>query len=1400
MLNDSTKMRQKLSEIYEKETTINQQIIQLLSIIYEPITRTSFLECFQETGHNDEQGKAYNNKTLKVLIDHLLKRRLLVESKDQKLICNPLIVEIATRDSLTQNNFENFVSIIAEKIPIKRRPWGDQNRQFNSEQQLIREIRIGIYSQDLKFIEEQIKDYKNQHYKSDFSLQTFIELVFTNPFDKEWFCRLPKPLYEQSLISIITKEFASLNPVDDFFELLEKTCSGEVKESSDSLQLLLIEQLIIRNRLEEAEQQLNSISLSPERYYLLELYFGLIFFRQGNFQSSINAYKNALKGLKKLTKKRQIYFDHFAGIFFILALIKDQTSESLKLAENFIRIIVQQEKILSSNKTAYQYLEQVVSLVLGDISVQNDWEINYLPTNYSIGSLLTYLCCYWLNPEVAKNRLPKLLNNFLNQTYHAGYYWLAWEAGQLLLRLEPQTTSKRYINQLTPPKNSIPLVELIQLEEPWQLSLNALINFNRNQTPLVNISQTSKRLAWFLSLYQKSWSLKPKEQIVTKQGVWTQGRPIALKRLAREPETFNYLTPQDLKACAKINVHQSGYYGDVDYILDEKAIIELIGHPFIFWENSSQTKVEIVKATPELLVKKSSKKELTLKLSPPLYQVDSPLVWQETTNLVKVLIITPDYQQIAKILGKNNQLIIPISAQEQVLAAINTISSLLTVHSDIGGDIADAIEVEAQAIPHLQLLPNQEGLSVRIVVCPFGQGKSFYQPGSGGETVITEIDGKRYQTTRNLKEEKKLIDSLIANCPALNARNNLTNLWEFDDPQDCLELLLQLQELKEQVVIEWPEGETIKVTSAASFAHLQLKVNGKQDWFEVTGELKLDENLVLELQQLLDLLEKSPGRFLPLGDGQFLALTETFRQRLEEFRLFSEKQKKGRKLHQLSALALQDFFSEIQDLNADQKWLEHCQRIQEMRSFIPQLPGTFQGELRDYQLEGFNWLARLSHWGVGACLADDMGLGKTIQALAVILTRANLGPTLIIAPTSVCFNWINEAVKFAPTLNLILFGSGNRQEILENLQPFDVLICSYGLLQQETIAKMLAQVTWENIVLDEAQFIKNITTKRSQAAMTLQGNFKLITTGTPIENHLGELWTLFSFINPGLLGSLQHFNQRFVSPIDKSENKLIHQQLKRLIQPFILRRTKTQVLAELPSRTETILYVELSPQEKALYEVLRREALEQLTDSEDTGGEKHLQVLAALMRLRRCCCNPSLILPDSSLNSSKLELFSEVIDELRDNRHKALVFSQFVDHLTIVKNYLEREKISYQYLDGSTQMKERQQRVQAFQSGEGDVFLISLKAGGTGLNLTAADYVIHLDPWWNPAVEDQATDRAYRIGQTRPVTVYRLVAKDTIEEKIVQLHHHKRDLADSLLSGTDVSGKMSTSELLDLMR
>ena len=427
-----------------------------------------------------------------------------------------------------------------------------------------------------------------------------------------------------------------------------------------------------------------------------------------------------------------------------------------------------------------------------------------------------------------------------------------------------------------------------------------------------------------------------------------------------------------------------------------------------------------------------------------------------------------------------------------------------------------------------------------------------------------------------------------------------------------------------------------------------------------------------------------------------------------------------------------------------------------------------------------------------------MGLGKTVQALAVALARAKGGPALVVAPTSVCPNWMDEARRFAPTLNALPFGRGDRASMLQRLAAFDLVVCSYGLLRQEQ--ELLASVQWETVVLDEAQAIKNRETQLSQAAMRLPAGFRLITTGTPIENHLGELWNLFQFLNPGLLGSAAWFNREFATPVHQHGSLTKRIQLKRLIQPFVLRRTKSAVFYELPTRTEITLRIEMSAEERALYQAVRLQTLESLGGGNGATGTSHVRILAEIMKLRRACCHPQLVLPDSEIAASKLKKFLGTVAELIDSGHKALVFSQFVGHLAIVRTHLDGLGISYRYLDGSTPAAKRKREVDRFQSGEGDLFLISLRAGGQGLNLTAADYVIHLDPWWNPAVEDQASDRAHRIGQTRPVTIYRLVMRNTIEESILDLHRSKRDLADSLLEGTDMTGKMSADELLALIR
>jgi SNF2 family DNA or RNA helicase len=441
---------------------------------------------------------------------------------------------------------------------------------------------------------------------------------------------------------------------------------------------------------------------------------------------------------------------------------------------------------------------------------------------------------------------------------------------------------------------------------------------------------------------------------------------------------------------------------------------------------------------------------------------------------------------------------------------------------------------------------------------------------------------------------------------------------------------------------------------------------------------------------------------------------------------------------------------------------------------------------------------------LGACLADDMGLGKTVQIIALLLHRAKLGPALVVAPTSVCDNWQREVERFAPSLRVRSFAGGDRQQILEGLGPRDIVLVSYTLLQQEV--EGFEAIAWSTAVLDEAQFIKNSESLRAKAAFRLRASARVAATGTPVENHAGDLFSLFRFLVPDLLGSYADFSRRFAPGAGASAGSTSAEErrvatrraLRRLVQPFVLRRTKAQVLDDLPPLTEIQHKITLSAAEAGLYESVRRTALAKLSGAYQD-PQARLQVLAEITKLRRLCCHPGLVVPDAEVDSSKLAGFLELVEELREGHHRALVFSQFVDMLTLAKSLLEQKEITFQYLDGSTPPKQRTAAVDAFQAGEGDVFLISLRAGGFGLNLTAADYVIHLDPWWNPAVEAQASDRAHRIGQTRPVTVYRLITARTIEEKIVELHRTKRDLADSLLEGTDRSAALSLDELRSLI-
>ena len=974
----------------------------------------------------------------------------------------------------------------------------------------------------------------------------------------------------------------------------------------------------------------------------------------------------------------------------------------------------------------------------------------------------------------------------------AGYEWLAAE---MLLLHETLAEKTKEPPSFFSERGVVSMLSLIKRRSSWENALEALISLGKPGERTEAAQKKGSRLVWELSLDHDTVTIQPLEQKLSAAGNWSRGRNIALKRLKNDADQFDYLSLQDRNVCLAIVFERYAYYSGDSYFFDtDRALPALAGHPHLFLNAAENQRLELVRGEPELLVTREGK-QVILTLTPELPKEQECLVVKESATRWKIVEITQEHRRIAAVLGAG--LKVPAEAEERVKAAIAALATRLTIHSDMGGDLPlESVPVDSRIV--VQLRPHGDGLSVELLVRPFGESGPAFRPGVGGETLVAELEGKRLQTRRDPAMESATAQRMVKALPTLELAENDGGEWSLGDPEKCLELLLELQELDGDAVVFWPEGEKIKVSRQVSSSRLSLSIKQAKDWFALTGELTLDDGQLLEMRKLVELTDLSKGRFLPLEDGTYLALTKEFRRRLDELRAFSEEQGKGLRFHPLAAPALEDFLTEAGKVVIDSGWKKLLERLHSGENLEPKLPTTLQATLRDYQVEGFAWLARLAHWGVGACLADDMGLGKTLQALALILTRAPAGPTLVVAPTSVCINWEAECGRFAPTLNVRIFGPGDRGKFLESLQPFDLVLCSYGLLQQE--GELLAKIRWETALLDEAQAIKNMATQRSQAAMTLQAGFRFITTGTPLENHLGELWNLFRFINPGLLGSHKSFSQRFSGPIERQQDKKARGHLKKLIRPFILRRTKNQVLEELPPRTEIIHQVELSSEEMAFYEALRQQALEKLATGSGNEGDRRFQILAELMRLRRACCNPRLVMPEIGLTGAKLAAFMEIVEELLEGGHKALVFSQFVDHLSLIRQELDSRKIHYQYLDGSTPIKERQRSVTSFQAGEGELFLISLKAGGVGLNLTAADYVIHMDPWWNPAVEDQASDRAHRIGQLRPVTIYRLVAKNTIEEQIVALHSQKRDLADSLLEGSDMGSRVTAEDLLALLR
>ena len=791
-----------------------------------------------------------------------------------------------------------------------------------------------------------------------------------------------------------------------------------------------------------------------------------------------------------------------------------------------------------------------------------------------------------------------------------------------------------------------------------------------------------------------------------------------------------------------------------------------------------------------------TKEDVSARLGEGLLLVERP-----EEQILGVAKIAPPVRRLLQRWAKS-AVPVPSRGAPELMARLSKAAAHLAVDS---GDLTK----EHQLQPRLDLVvlvtPTvDEGLHLDFRARPLEDGP-LLSPGAGlPEVLAASPDRTLFRATRDLDAEVRIYRGLLrehglVEVPDQPGHAHVSGL------ADALETLESLRR-EPRVELQWRDQKW-SVPTEVDTPSLRVSIEAKKDWLDVHGGAVIDDRR-LELAVLVEAARRDRG-YVALDEGRFIRLTERLRDRLLE--LGGKVDKQGHLRVPMSGVErLRALTREVRVEQLGEAWEGLLARMDAAQTLEPKLPEHLRDVLRDYQRDGFVWMSRLAAWGAGAVLADDMGLGKTLQVIAMLCERASEGPQLVIAPTSVGFNWMRELARFAPALKAVDYSGSRRLEALERLGPGTVLVTSYGVILRDVTH--LSPYSWTTLVLDEAQAIKNPKTRRARAVRKLDADWSVALTGTPMENHPSEVWALFDAVFPGLLGDWESFRVRYLPEADarssfadaKDESPALEALgtggLRQVIRPYLLRRTKAQVARELPPRTEMTIDVTLSDRERALYEDARLAAIAQMNAHEVVEDTHfHMVMFAALTRLRQLSCHPRLVDHRSRVPSSKLERFLQIMTDLLAEGRSTLVFSQMTRHLDLVEEPLKGMGIPFLRLDGSTPAKARQRAVDAFQAGEASVFLISTKAGGTGLNLTAADTVIHLDPWWNPAAEDQATDRAHRLGQDKPVTVLRLVSRETIEEKMLAMNADKRAALSTLLEDADLPARLTAKELRSLI-
>lgn len=920
------------------------------------------------------------------------------------------------------------------------------------------------------------------------------------------------------------------------------------------------------------------------------------------------------------------------------------------------------------------------------------------------------------------------------------------------------------------------LVTRIRKHEPWEAEISGLIDM---LAPSKTRDVSQERLIYYIRPYSERVEVRLQGKL--KNGGYSRGKVIsALKYSSRD-------CPMDEVDTA---IH-SAWQKTGSYSMPSLAevIPYCAGTDKLFTDSDWRTftPVTVVEEKPYLATARNDDRISFLSNVPSdvLEKCSNTLFYKWSSDFKRITFWpmgTTEARVLKSLLGLKS---VPAEAEPMLESLFAPLQGRLEVQSDVKGGV-QLERKEGNPILCARLRRESDYYLVTFLAHPLDGGSVYVKPGAGNEVVLDSNAEGRYEIVRDLKKEKKVLKKAMEILDCNKSEDS------FVMPSTLLYALENPSAFKEIFYFEWPKGQELRLREPSA-SDFHIVANGNGGWFELEGDLKVSEEVVLSVAELMD-MARSGHRFVKLGENEYLRLSDGIRSQLG--RLASVVQKSRGKLlvPDLAMSVIADGVDDVVDIADEEALKDRNKLIREASKMQITIPDGLNAVLRPYQEEGFRWMMRLSHWNAGACLADDMGLGKTVQTIAFLLAHASEGPQLVVAPASVIGNWETEIHRFAPGLKVMMvnaMGIAERRKAIGSAGDGVVVVSTYGVLASEI--KTFASVDWTSAVLDEAHTIKNKDTKMSTAVMNLKARSRVILTGTPIQNHLGELWNLFRFINPGLLGSFEHFQETYVSG-DSTETR---DTLKRLVAPFMLRRTKNEVVKELPDKTEITVPVELSESEMAVYEVLRREARAELEQS----SQLNVNALAMMTKLRMASCSASLVEPSWGQASSKLDVFAQKLQDIVDGGNNILVFSQFTSFLELARKRVEAMGIKdYLYLDGSTPVAKRRKMVDEFQNGKVPVFFISLKAGGLGLNLTGANYVIHLDPWWNPAIEQQATDRAYRIGQQQNVTVYHLISVGTIEEKILRLHSAKQQLADAILSGSSASHKLTAEQILELLK